>query len=416
MRMDRLSLHQLPDLRLPLGYFLVAPWFGVAAAVFILGAGETLWMSRWTPATLGAVHLLVLGCLTMVMMGALVQVLPVISSATVQGATRAGPWIRAGLGTGAVSLAFALTFAITPLFLLAGVALAFAFGWYFVQLVPCLIGRIGGGDSVLSIRVAVACLLVTVGWGLVLLAGHVDPELVPGFRAHTTMHLGFGLLGWVSLLIAAVSFQVLPMFFVAPDYPRWITLGLPLGLPIGILLGNTWIVGTGLLCYALVTLRLLHRRKRRAPDPTVRFWQAAAAILAVSVLVGWSLSVPELLLGVLFLVGFVLTVMVGMLYKIVPFLVFLHLQRATLAAAAPGEIPSVASLPTMHEVVAPHRARRQLQIHGAALVLCLAAVEWPAVGPAAALALLADFAWLGVSVLRGARCHERHAAQIGQET
>ena len=212
--------------------------------------------------------------------------------------------------------------------------------------------------------------------------------------------LGFGArdLGRIALL---------PMFFVAPDYPRWITVGVPVSVPIGLLTGNVWILGAACSVWAVFTLRVLHRRKRRAPDPVVWFWQFAMVVLVTTTAMCWLTSVAELTVGVLFVVGFVLTVMTGMLYKIVPFLVFLHLQRACLSRPE-----RFGELPTMHSVIPVGRARWQFFIHVVAVASCVAATLFPVLGAWAAVLLAADCAWLGVSVRRGWTCYRRKLEEL----
>jgi hypothetical protein len=405
--MPSLSLQQVAPLRVPIGYFLVGPWFGVFAGLFLGWHGESAWVSRWTPAVLGATHLLILGCIVMVMMGALVQVLSVISSASVPAAAWIGPWIRSLLGVGATALAFALSYEIRPLFYIAGICLALSFSAFLAPLIWSLSRRVGGGDSMFAIRIAVLCLLLTFVLGVLLVGGHVAPERIPGFRSWTGLHLGFGLIGWTTLLIMAVSFQVLPMFFVAPNYPRWISVGAPVSVPIGLITGNVWILGAACSVWAVCTLRVLFLRKRRAPDPVVWFWQLAMVLLGSTTAVVWFTNASELTVGVLFVVGFILTVMIGMLYKIVPFLVFLHLQRACLSRPE-----RFSKLPTMHTVIPVRRARWQFFIHAVAVVMCLGATKSPVLGPWAAVLLAADCAWLGVSIQCGWTCYRRKLEEL----
>ena len=42
------------------------------------------------------------------------------------------------------------------------------------------------------------------------------------------LHILFGLFGFALLLIMGVSFQVIPMFYVMPDFPKFIQNKLPL--------------------------------------------------------------------------------------------------------------------------------------------------------------------------------------------
>ena len=73
-----LSLEQAPPFSVPLRFFLTAPWFLVVAALLILWQGPAIFASRWHPATLALTHLLTLGFMAQVMLGALLQMLPVV--------------------------------------------------------------------------------------------------------------------------------------------------------------------------------------------------------------------------------------------------------------------------------------------------------------------------------------------------
>jgi hypothetical protein len=73
-----LSLEQAPPFSVPLRFFLTAPWFLVLAALLMLWQGPGIFASRWLPATLALTHLLTLGFMAQVMLGALMQMLPVM--------------------------------------------------------------------------------------------------------------------------------------------------------------------------------------------------------------------------------------------------------------------------------------------------------------------------------------------------
>ncbi|HKJ76792.1 MAG TPA: hypothetical protein VKA64_06270, partial [Gammaproteobacteria bacterium] len=98
----------------------------------------------------------------------------------------------------------------------------------------------------------------------------------------------------------------------------------------------------------------------------------------------------------------------GMLYKIVPFLVWLHLNnRLQSVGAFQGRVPN------MKQVIPSKRARLQFWLHLAALpVLLLAAVApgwWLYPG---ALLLLASNTLLGVNMLTGLRVYRRVSAEM----
>ena len=85
MRMSGLALDSLPPIHIPFRFFLTAPWFGILAAMVLLFSGPELWTSHWNPALIGLTHLFTLGFMTMTMLGALFQLLPVLSGEQVPG-------------------------------------------------------------------------------------------------------------------------------------------------------------------------------------------------------------------------------------------------------------------------------------------------------------------------------------------
>ena len=79
-----LSLDQAPPIGVPLRFFLTAPLFALAAALLLIWQGPDLLDSRWNPALLGATHLLTLGYMGLIMIGALLQILPVVAGTPMQ--------------------------------------------------------------------------------------------------------------------------------------------------------------------------------------------------------------------------------------------------------------------------------------------------------------------------------------------
>jgi hypothetical protein len=243
---------------------------------------------------------------------------------------------------------------------------------------------------------ALAALLVTVVLGSVLAAGLFSFAGIGRVPGLIDLHLGWGLLGWVGLLLLAVSYQVVPMFQVTPEYPRWMRRFGGWAI-MGGLLGWTvsrYLIGDGLVSavalsvvlalfflFALVTLRLQAQRKRRISDVTLLFWRAGmVSMLAAVSLWGVAQLVPAVsgapqypvLLGVLLLLGVGESVINGMLYKIVPFLSWFHLQNRQLAFMCLS-----VQVPNMKQLIPDRLARRQFQLHLATLLLAVAATFFP---------------------------------------
>lgn len=101
----------------------------------------------------------------------------------------------------------------------------------------------------------------------------------------------------------------------------------------------------------------------------------------------------ELLLGVLMIIGFASSTIHGMLYKIVPFLAWLHLHET-------HEIRD--GLPNMKEIMPDAHTLPHLWIHSACLVLVSIAIIHPGfwVYPAAASIAL-SWTWLAANLWLG---------------
>jgi hypothetical protein len=110
------------------------------------------------------------------------------------------------------------------------------------------------------------------------------------------------------------------------------------------------------------------------------------------------------LLGVAFLGGFGVSVVSGMLYKIVPFLAWFHLQAQLQARAG--------SIPTMKDMISEPWARGQFRLHLAACALLVAAVLQPRLAIAAGCALGLSALLLGVNLLSAVRLFSRHGGRL----
>ncbi|NIA28154.1 MAG: hypothetical protein GWP02_08865 [Desulfobulbaceae bacterium] len=99
-------------------------------------------------------------------------------------------------------------------------------------------------------------------------------------------------------------------------------------------------------------------------------------------------------MGLVFALGFVLSVMLGMLQKIVPFLIYLHLQRMTLTNPQTMRV----KLPHMKALIPTERSRWQYRLQ-LVLLPCIYLAPWaPWISFVAGLLLVATFGWLGHSL------------------
>jgi len=415
-----LSFEQAPPFSLPLRFFLTAPLFLIAAAVLIVLAPEAL-ASRWTPQALALTHALTLGFLAMVMLGALMQMLPVVAGAPLP-APRLVAWIsHLSLALGTVALMAGFLTAEPAAY---GIGIVLLGGGFTVFLAAAAISllRAMAGVTVNGIRLAVLSLALTILLGLALVLLRAGWWALPAVEFAIAAHVSFGLVGWVLLLVIGVAWQVVPMFQLTPPYPprvsRWLAGALFALLMLHAItpvffasiahIIDVAIAG-GILLFAVATLRVQIRRRRKLPDVTLDAWRLGMASLIACVAIwlaaqfwpAWANSdAYPMLLGVLFIGGFAVSVVTGMLYKIVPFLAWFHLQSQLQAKAG--------TIPTMKDMIAERWMRGQFRLHLIACVLLVGVPFLPQLGIAAGGVLAVSAVLLWVNLWSGVRRFTRH--------
>lgn len=434
MRRD-LALDASPALAAPLRFFLNAPAFGIIAAALLWYAGPSAFYTRWSAFALAATHLLTLGVFASVMVGALIQILPVVAGANVAAARTSATCIHILLSVGTVALAGAFVTSHTELFLIAALACSVACGWF---VAACFVGLrrareanpSGVRDILRAVRLALIALAVTIMLGAALALSLAHP-LALAIVGMTNVHLLWGLAGWIGLLTAGVAYQVIPMFQVTEPYPRRLArLFAPLSFmaialaSVAVWFDRTLALGASVSLaalpfaaygvFAVVTLALLHGRKRSSPDTTTLYWRTSMVSVLGAPLAWTAARVTghpslDVALGVLVLVGAIQSAISGMLYKIVPFLLWYHLQ-ATLDTRSP-------IVPKVKAMLPDERARAQYWAHVCALLLLLGASALPnTLARPAALAFGISSAWLGVNIVRALRLYlsvKRRLTSVG---
>jgi hypothetical protein len=270
-------------------------------------------------------------------------------------------------------------------------------------------------------------LSVTVLSGL-LLAVSLGLQLDLPLLQLTDLHLGWGFMVWACILIAAVAFVTVPMFQLTPEYPVWFSRSFAVVVLVTVAMWTladltdftvpaallTTVLVVSAAVFTWVTLRILGRGKRAKRDASHRLWTVSmcSALVACALWLAARFIDPlgqwqgwPLLFGVLLLMGCFMSVMVGMLYKIVPFLVWLHLQNL-----GRGHVKA----PNMKKVLPQAQIDRQMLAHLSALALLLLSVFWPRwfVYPAG-LALILTSVWLWINLLSATAVYRSQRTQIG---
>ena len=374
--------------------------FACALVNFLAAQGLILVGMTWparavsAPGTLAAVHLLVIGWLLLLMLGALFQFVPVITSRPLA-SQRLALWaligIEAGLGGMicgffgiAVSpvLAMALPAGATAV-LLGVLAASWNMGVPLLRARPLRLP----GRMVLT---GLVFLFVTVMLGLSFALAFTVPALAPylapllnAFGDHALAGLG----GWFTLTAMGVSYKLLPMFMLAPE-DRGIpgdcvhilgTLGFALAVAAGV--AQVWVAagflriaqstGYGAITIAVAIYlwdihRIYRTRRRRVIEVHNRAAVGAFGLLAL----GAALAISSLGTGrpeagapvsvFLIVFGWLGGLGLTQLYKIIPFLTWLGRYGSRLGRA---------SVPRVQDLVRERRGGPWFVLYFAAILL-----------------------------------------------
>lgn len=387
-----LAFDRAPAIDIPLRFLLVAPLLAVPIAGLLLYGGPALFSSRWSGEVLAATHLITLGFVAHSVVGALLQYLPVAGNVDLRRLHRLAPWLQVPLTAGTLLLAAGFLFHWQGALRYAAWMLALALGLFVLLAAGALLPCIRGDPSLRTIMLGLGGLAVTIslGWTLA-----TQPALA-GIRAAdglSNLHAVWGMVGWISITIIGVGVTVVPMFQLTPRYPDAMAHVLPVAL-LGALLVLGWgsryssslarmvgaaILALGVVLFAIATLRLQQAARRRG-DVTVWLWRLAmVSALSAAACSAWAMAFPAdaaqsrfaFLVGILILPGFAMSIINGMMYKIVPFLVWLHLQQGDTKRRP---------LQHMRQVIPERAMRWQAWAHAGSVLALLVTLLWePAV-------------------------------------
>jgi hypothetical protein len=374
-------------IRLPLAFMIAGLLALLSGVIWLVARPDLLATYHYNQYVIAATHLFVLGWICSIVMGAMYQLVPVALETKLY-SERLAKWQFAfhvvgfvgmvwmfnawnmkqvghfgtvlAVGVGLFVFNIARTLLRVPKWNVTATAVTAALFWISLTIVAglsiaaakCTYESMEGLATVGGVRTVVS--------GLRSLAGFMSHfDAISAMHAHA--HLGG--IGFFTLLIVGVSYKLIPMFTLSEiQSPRRAAISVALlnvglaGSFLTILLRSPWklafalVVITALAIYGWELIAILRARKRHALDWGIKYFLTAVGILipvsAVSVVLSWP-GLPlnplvgqlENLYGFLGLIGVVSFAIMGMLYKIIPFLVWFgvyskHIGRAQVPALA----------------------------------------------------------------------------------
>jgi hypothetical protein len=368
-----LSLDQAPPFEAPLKFFLSAPIFAIIFGIVVLfSSGFYL----HDPKLIATIHILTLGFMVMIIFGALQQMLPVVAGAVIPKAKLVANITYTLLLGGIVTFFLAfftykkVLFFISATLLLGGLLFFTLIAlWQLIKVKPKT--YIVKGMIFSLIFFLFAFLL---GIHLFIAQGTLNIGVM--HYDFAALHYNYIFFGFMFLLIVSITIQVVPMFWVTDAYKKTdqaifiystifliILFTITMFMKIDFNLLYKSALSLVVLYFAYTTVQKLGSRKRKLKDITVYFYLTSMIFLSLGI-VYWFISDIFGLglkpLGVLFGLGFIVSLINGMLYKIVPFLTWFHLSSKGLF-----------DIPTMRDMIPIKKVELQFYFHITATLLFL---------------------------------------------
>lgn len=402
-----ISLDQAPPIKIPFRMFLSAPIFGILASILLLFSDSQ--MNRFSPQIITIAHFLFAGFAGFVMIGAIYQMLPVVIGVIFKSQEKISKLVFMLLVLGLLLFAINFLTNIQITGLTSSVFLFFGFVLFGLFSLFSIGNKITSSASSLGIFAAIFVLISVASLGGYLLSSNSMGNFSSNYYDFANLHIFLAFFGWAFLLILAISYQVVPMFWITKSYPKWIIKFFAY-----IVFGDIFLFAGSIFLqsklleifailvfvlftsyFAFVTLQRLSARKRKRFDIVVLCWQISALFLVcgdllttLSFFIDFDLQIQ---MAIFFGVGFVLTLIIGMLYKIVPFLVWFHLNAKGIFDA-----------PMMNEMINEKLQKIQIASHVLAvfLLVCGFAFELDLLLKMGGLSLAISFILLQINLIK----------------
>ncbi len=375
---------------------LVIPHFIAGAIVWLISTllitlfPESLLQHYFNPHLLAITHLLVLGWITMIIFGALYQLLPVILQVKLK-SEKLGYFSFVFLLTGTLFLAYSFwNFEIGTPIITGGILIGISVAGFMLNI---LLTTLKSKETSIEKDFIVAAtwwLFFTVAAGIALAVNLTHPFLKQEHTELLKLHAHAGIAGWFLQLIFGVASKLLPMFMVSHNinqsYLKYSYLlvnaglisaltGLYINMPV-ITVSGAFIVAAGAVCFILyLIIAYRHRVKRKLDTGMTQSMFAFMMLMAAGPLLFLLIFNPDSLskwnlpmaaaYGSVLIPGFISALIQGQTYKTLPFIVWLKVYRQKVGKQ---------KIPLPKELYSDIMARYQMYLYMAGFTAMLAGI------------------------------------------
>jgi hypothetical protein len=323
----------------------------LVALIMLFFASADLTAHYLSPKLLSVTHMLVLGWITMIIFGALYQLIPVVMEVKLYSEKLAvATFVLFGIGLIVLSYSFwSFNF---------GRSIGLEIGGFMIIISMIMFGI----NTILSaqkterktientfIITAIVWLLIAVTIGILIVLNFGLHFISGSHLQLLKMHAHIGVIGWFLLLVIGVSSKLMPMFLIVHKLPRKLLNVSYVLVNTGLLLlasgyyffNEIWflasasgIIIAGIVAFLRFNYIAFTRRIRKKLDIGMKLSATGFILLAISILFGIiSVLSPEITsmvqtrieitYGILIILGFLTSLVLGQTYKTLPFIIWL---------------------------------------------------------------------------------------------
>lgn len=350
--MNGLQTANAPSPKIVVPHFVAGSLaFVIATSLLFISAGE--WHNLYFhPKLIAITHIMVLGWATMIAFGALYQLVPVVYETSLFSEKLASVTFYLYI----VSIIF-LSYSFwvssfSELLLYSSLLMFFSLLMFIINLAMTYRKRKKSNIQSRFISTALLWLALTELLGTIVALNFKYNFLSQNHIHYLKIHAHIGLLGWFILLIIGASSILIPMFMISHQvkseklkYSYYlINFGL-IGLTLNWFIGQTRIgeilfgllIVSGILLYMVHIFQLYKHRIRKLLDTGLKLSISAIALMALPLLISLIISginldyevISRLSLvygfGIIF--GIISTIILGQIYKTLPFIVWLKVYQ-----------------------------------------------------------------------------------------
>jgi hypothetical protein len=381
-----LSTDQAPPFEVVYRFFLFAPLFLIIAGALILFNDSEVVLSRHSFVAISIIHLFTVGYMSMIMIGASMQFLPVIVGAIYKKVHLITKILLSSLILFLILFLSGFLLEHNQLLFYAS-EIIFASILFFVFISLISINQTTNSDNTTkSIKIAFIMFGIGTSLGVYLLLSFSSNNFSQSHFDISFAHAILMIFGWGLFFIFGIALKVVPMFWVASDYEDsqiksfiYMSLIAISLIVLNIYFGNETLkivalsyLGLVLLLFSYTTIDKLNNRKRKISDISVELWQMSMRFLFVGgllIFASFFIEIEYVLIAIVFGYGFIVTLTIGMLYKIIPFLSWWH--SSTILAQK-----GIFSVPTVRDMIPSKELELQKKLHYITIIFLIVGVKF----------------------------------------